>query len=358
MKLPAYSLSLRVGQVELDIPFTQSKSIWISPYDIYTEASIGATNALFPQQFVNNSFTFAGSGKGLELSGGRTTGGYHYSLAFIDQNTSGSAQGTNNNYVPSATGANFGGVGFASYSNFKDIYTSFQYRFNLERDQDSRNAIQAAGPTGPRDHTYLNIGSYWLYGRSVQRLAGATSDGIATIITAREPFYRVGGNATFNYRKMQINGLFMYGHDSNLLPIDASGNVVPLPVSGSTVPVGFIRGTPAKFNGGFADVEWLAYPWMMVLMRYDWVNSTGDRINALQTPPFTGSPFNAAYASTRNRFTPGVQFLIHANIKASFEYQFRPSQSVMAGTSPATGLPIAINPFHTNTAVAGLEFVY
>src|ERR1019366_852829 len=69
--------------------------------------------------------------------------------------------------VPTATGGNFGGVGVASDSNFKDIYTNLQYRFNLERDKESRNAIQAAGPTGPRDHTYLNVGSYWLYGRAL-----------------------------------------------------------------------------------------------------------------------------------------------------------------------------------------------
>ncbi len=361
MKLPPYFLSLRVGQVELDIPFTQSKSIWISPYDIYTQANVGAVNPAFPlQQFVNNAFTFAGSGKGIELSGGHTTGGYHYSIAFIDQNTTpGASQSNNNSYVPTATGSNFGGVGVASDSNFKDIYTNFQYRFNLERDKASRNAIQAAGPTGPRDHTYVNVGSYWLYGRSVQRLSGTTLDGLPTVITAREPFYRVGGNFTFNYRCcLQFNGLYMYGHDYNLLPIDANGFLVPLPVSGTPPPVGFIHSRPATFSGGFADVEWLAYPWMMVLFRYDGVNSTSDYVNALVPGGSTGSPFNGAASATRNRITPGVQFLIHANIKASFEYQFRPSQSVVIGTSPITGFPVAMNPFHTNTAVAGLEFVY
>ena len=359
MKLPAYSLSLRVGQVELDIPFTQSKSIWISPYDIYTQANVGAVNPAFPPQFVNNAFTFAGSGKGIELSGGHSTGGYHYSIAFIDQNTSGAPQASNNNYVPTATGGNFGGIGVASDSNFKDIYTNLQYRFNLERDKESRNAIQAAGPTGPRDHTYFNIGSYWLYGRSVQRLSGVTADGLPTVLTAREPFYRVGGNFTFNYRCcLQFNGLYMFGHDNNLLPIDANGLPVPLPVTGTPPPVGFIAGRPATFSGGFADVEWLAYPWMMVLMRYDAVNSNSDYINSLTPGGFSGSAFNGAASATRNRFTPGVQFLIHANIKASFEYQFRPSQSVVIATNPLTGLPIALNPFHTNTAVAGLEFVY
>lgn len=363
VKLPKYALNLRVGQFELDLPFTQARSIWISPYDIYTQANIGAVNSSFPlQQFVNNTFTFAGAGKGVELTGGYPTGGYRYSIAFVDQNTSGVPQGTNNPYAPTATGGNSGGVGVASDSNFKDIYTSLQYRFNLERDKESRNAIQAAGPSGPRDHTYLNIGGYSLYGRSVQRLLGATGDGTATVITAREPFYRVSGNLTFNYRNFQINALYMYGHDYNLLPIDSSGNLIPLPVSGPAVPVGFIHSTPATFSGGFIEADWLAYPWMYVLLRYDAVNSSSDRINGLirnaDGSGFTGAPFNAPFGQTRNRITPAVQFLVHANIKATVEYQFRPQQSVVVATNPVTGLPVALNPFRTNTLALGLEFVY
>lgn len=50
--------------------------------------------------------------------------------------------------------------------------------------------------------------------------------------------------------------------------------------------------------------------------------------------------------------TPG------ANIKAVAEYQFRPGQSVMVATNPITGLPMAVNSFHTNTLVLGFEFVY
>jgi hypothetical protein len=98
---------------------------------------------------------------------------------------------------------------------------------------------------------------------------------------------------------------------------------------------------------------------MYVMMRYDGVNSTSDRINGLITnPSFTRAPFNAPFASTRNRFTPAVQFLIHPNIKASIEYQFRPSQSVVIAMNPLTGLPVALNPFHTNTLVLGLDFAY
>jgi hypothetical protein len=338
LKLPQNVLNLRVGQFELEIPFTQARSIWTSPYDIYSQSNIGALNSVLPQQFVNNRYVLAETGKGVELSGGQHTGGYNYSLAFIDQ----------------------GGLGVQSNADFKDLYASFNYRFNLERDKDSRNAIQAAGPTGPRDHTYLNVGTYYFYGRSVQRLQGVGPDGTAALLTAREPFYRVGGNMTFNYRCcLQFNALYMFGHDMNLLPVDSAGNLIPLQSLGQVSPAGFVQGNAATFSGGFADVEWLAYPWMMVMMRYDGVNSSSDRFNALITnPSFTGSPFNGTFGATRNRFTPAVQFLIHANIKASFEYQFRPSQSVVIANNPVTGAPMAFNPFHTNTAVVGLDFAY
>src|SRR5271166_6948925 len=219
VKLPDHVLNVRIGQLELDIPFTQSKSIWVSPYDIYSQANIGVVNPAFNQQFVNSFATVASTAKGVEFSGGLHTGGYNYSIAFINQNTSGLGQDANpgSPYVPQATGSNNGGLGVASDANFKDIYASFNYRFNLEKDKQSRNSIQAAGPSGPRDHTYLNFGTYYFYGRSVQRLSGAALDGTPLVLTARQPFYRVGGNFTYNYRCcLQFNGLYMYGHDYNL----------------------------------------------------------------------------------------------------------------------------------------------
>ena len=362
-KLPQYALNLRVGQMELELPFTQAKSIWISPYDVYSQTAMNTM--LPPQQFVNNQFALANSVQGIELSGGRHTGGYNYSLAFVNQNTNGVQQYSNpgSPYIPQATGSNYGGVGVASDANFKDIYASFNYRFNLERDKQSREAIQAAGPTGPHDHTYVNFGDFYLYGRSVQRLLGATAEGTATVVTAREPFYRVGGNFTFNYRCcLQFNALYMYGHDNSVLPIDSTGALIPLQNLGTAVPIGFIQSTPATFSGGFADVEVLTYPWMYVMFRYDAVNSTSDRLNGLirnnDGSGFTGAPFNGPFNATRNRFTPAVQFLIHPNIKASFEYQLRPSQSVTVVTNRVNGSPVAVNPFHTNTLVIGLEFAY
>jgi hypothetical protein len=121
----------------------------------------------------------------------------------------------------------------------------------------------------------------------------------------------------------------MYGHDKNL-ELNGAGT-------------GFMTDpTPAHFNGGFLEADYLALPWLMTIMRYDRVQSTADFL--------TSNNYFQPASSTRNRVTPGVQFLIHANIKASFEYQIRPPQAFSGGTTTPQQ--------RTNQAVAGLEWVY
>jgi hypothetical protein len=317
LKLPKDALSLRVGQFELDLPFSPARSWNLSDWDIFAQPNIG-TGA----DFVNNGFTMDAAAQGVEFSGGHTYGGYHYSLAIVNQNTSGTAN----------QGANVGpgGDAFFSDSNFKDVYGRVSYRVNLERDKTSRNAVQAAGATGPRDHTYLDFGGFGFYGRSVQRISDGT-----TVFTAREPFYRVGGNASFNYRNFNLLGVFMYGRDRNLIPADTS--------------TGFTGAPSVHFGGGFVEGDYLALPWLMAIMRWDNVNSASDRLNGVDA-----AGYFAPYHSTRQRITPGVQFLIHSNIKAAFEYQIRPQQAVI---DPDTGA-VVTGPLRTNSAVAGLDFAF
>ncbi len=335
LKLPTDALSLRVGQFELDLPFSPARSWNLSGWDIYDQPNIGAMNGAFPQQNVSNAFALSNAAQGVEFSGGHTYRGYHYSLAIVNQNTGGTP-GSGANVPPVVT--------YVSDSNFKDLYGRFSYRFNLERDRASRNEIQAAGATGPRDHTYLNLGTLYFYGRSVQRFSGLASDGVTqTVVTAREPFYRVGGDFSVNYRTFNLFGQFLYGHDQNLLP------------TGLPLPAAFVGSRAATFSGGFLEADYLAYPWMMAIMRWDEVTSNADRVNGIgadiNNPPPT--PFFSPVHSARHRFTPGVQFLIHANIKTSFEYQIRPQQVVYDSSGKAL-----TSPFRTNSAVAGLEFVY
>src|SRR5207237_5617487 len=147
--------------------------------------------------------------QGIEFSGGHQYGGYHYSLAIVNQNTSGNAAAPAN-ISPVTT--------FVSDSNFKDLYARFSYRFNLERDPASRNEIQAAGTTGPRDHTYLNLGTLYFYGRSVQRASGLESDGVTqSVITAREPFYRVGGDFSFYYYSFNLFEQYLRSRDLDMI---------------------------------------------------------------------------------------------------------------------------------------------
>jgi len=310
-------------------------------------------NSLVPlQQNINNQFVFASAAKGIELSGGHQYGGYHYSVAVVNQNTSGIGQSSNTSpYVPSATGGANGGVGFASDSSFKNIYARFAYRFNLEKDTESRNAVQAAGQMGPRDHTYLSLGTFYLNGNSAQRFYGAVdSSGSQSILTAREPYFRTGADFSFNFRTFNLFGVYLYGRDDNLMPVDASGNFIPLPLSSTgPFPVAFASSVRSSYYGGFLQADYLFLPWIMAIGRWDSVHSEADRINAMALA--TGTPYFGALQATRNRFTPGMQFLIHPNIKASFEYQFRPKQTVLVSGDASTA-------FRLNTFLVGLEFVY
>ena len=341
VKLPADSLRLKVGQFELDLPFSQARSWNLSGWDIFSQANIGIQNGLRSPQFVNNGSSLEDAANGAEISGGHIYQGYHYSVAVFDQNTGGV-------FVSPPNIDPQNGVSFNSDSNFKDMYGRFVYRFNLEQDKTSRDGVQAAGATGPRDHTYLALGTFYYYGRTAQSVPGVLGDGVTpTVFTVREPFYRIGGDVNFNYRTFNVFGVYVAAHDHNLVPVTAVG------AQGVT---SFTPGAPATFSGGFAEADYLALPWLMAIMRWDQVKSTADQVNFIQYDPTAppGSSFFSPYRATRNRFTPGAQFLIHANIKASVEYQIRPQQIVY---NPATGV-ILTGPFRTNALVTGLEFVY
>ena len=96
----------------------------------------------------------------------------------IDDNSGGIDQSSNTSpYVPSATGGANGGVGFGSSAGFKTIYSRLSYRFNLERNSESRHAIQAAGATGPHDHTYLTFGSFYLIWEIAAAIRGSHRHG-------------------------------------------------------------------------------------------------------------------------------------------------------------------------------------
>jgi hypothetical protein len=293
--LPKDALNFRMGQFEIDLPFTQARTINLSNYDIYGEPS----NAM-ALGTANNPLVFSSTQRGIELSGYPNDGYLEYSVAVLN--------GSNNS---------------TALRNSKDIYVRVAKRWNLERDPEARKEVRAAGPTGPRDHTSMRIGSFYYYGRNAlndDRLL------FPTLGTIHEPFYRIGGDFRFKYHdRFELWGLGMYGHDVNHIILTSD-----------TLPTGFIHATPVTFSGGFAEAEYWFYPWAIGLMRYDVVDSPTDFLNGVSRH------------NTRNRFSPGMQFLIRANIKWAFEYQHRWEQPV----------PSSNQFFRANGFVTGIDFVF
>ena len=114
----------------------------------------------------------------------------------------------------------------------------------------------------------------------------------------------------------------MYGHDANLIPNSDTG--------------GLDHGRAVTFTGGFGQAEYFVFPWLIGIMRYDFVNSPADFLNGLSEE------------TTRNRFSPGVQVLVRDNIKTIFEYQRRSEQSA--------GVPGQF--FRPNGMVIGIDYSF
>jgi len=299
--LPKNALNVRAGQFELDLPFTQARTIYPSGYDVYNQTSVAG-----PLGTTNNPFVLGTPQRGIEFDGFPNNGNFTWSVAIIDGTNS--AYGLNNTLVA---------------RNTKDVYVRVSQRFNLERDPESRKAVQAAGPTGPRDHTSIRLGAFYYYGENQQNYGSSQLSFLGTI---SEPFYRVGGDLRFKYRKMELFALGMVGHDDNHL------------VNTTAMTIG-----PAHaltYTGGFAGSNFWIFPWLIAYMRYDFVNSPTDFANAV------------SQYRTRNRYSPGFQVLVRANIKVFGEYQYTWGRPY---TDPVTGNTLFYRP---NAFVTGIDYLF
>jgi hypothetical protein len=146
LHLPKDSLNVRFGQFELDLPFTQARTIYLSDYDVFDQANVAGAAGT-----TTNPFILGAPQRAIEFGGYPNDGNFMWSVAVTN----------GNNDSPAAR-------------NTKDVYLRSSYQFNLERDPQSRHAIQAAGPTGPHDHTSLRVGGFYYHGDNVQNI-GATA---------------------------------------------------------------------------------------------------------------------------------------------------------------------------------------
>jgi hypothetical protein len=289
--LPKDALNVRFGQFELDLPFSQARSINLSDYDIYDQASFAGD-----QGSTDNPFVFAEPQRGIELSGYPNDGNFAWSVALVNGSTE----------TPTTR-------------NSKDIYIRVSQRFNLERDAAARKEVQAAGPTGPRDHTSIRFGGFYYRGRNALNIDQSLFPEFGTI---QESFYRAGGDFRFKYRQFELYGLGMYGRDDNVIP-----NVDTLSLD---------SGPPVTFSGGFAQAQYWFYPWLIGIMRYDVVNSPTDYLNG------------ASRHFSRNRLGPGIQLLVRANVKVAFEYQRKWEQLI----------PDSAEFFRANMFATGIDYSF
>jgi hypothetical protein len=313
-RLPKNSLNVRFGQFEPDLPFSQARTYYLSGYDVFAEPAFSQApcgGAATVCQTTHNPFILGSPQRGIEFGGTPNNGNFNWSVAYLD-----------------GTGSNYGLGGALTARNTKDVYLRASYKFNLERDPESRNAIQAAGPTGPRDHTSIRVGAFYYHGTNQQNYGNSLFPLNPTIGVIQEPFYRVGGDIRFRYRKLELYGVGVTGHDDNHL-VDTTG-------------AGTITKTNAvTFTGGFIAGNYWIYPWLITTMRYDFVNSPSDFVNGLSR------------YRTRNTFRPGYQILVRANIKVVGEYQ-RHWEPASYGTD-ASGNPLYYRP---NTFVTGIDYVF
>ncbi len=297
--VPQNDLNIRFGQFELDLPFTQARTINLTNYAVISEtASVGGLAGT-----TNNPLTLGSPQTGVEIGGYPNQGNTWWSVAMVD--------GENAVY---GTGAPTTG------HNSKDLYGHISQRFNLERDPAVRKEVQAAGPTGVRDHTSIRFDGFGYYGQNELNKDGTLIPGLPAF---HEPFYRAGGAFDFKYQsKFELWGLFERGHDTNK-QLNGDGTAL-------------VSATPVTFTGGFAEAEYWVYPWLVGIMRYDAVNSPADYQNG------------ASRLRTRNSFEPEVEIMVRPNIKIEAQYTYNYEQPVASGATF----------FRANQLLTGVDFIF
>jgi hypothetical protein len=324
--LPLNALNVRFGQFEVDLPFSQARSIYPSAYDAFSEKAVApgtpCGGAVTVCQTTNNPFFLGTPQRGIEFGGYPNNGNFTWSVAFVD--------GTNSSYgVPSTTvnGVVVAGVPSLTARNTKDVYVRVSQKFNLERDPESRNGVQASGPTGPHDHTSIRVGGFYYQGWNQLNFGGAQFGLLGTRNgTFNEPFYRAGGDIRFRYRsRLEVFGVGLVGHDNNHTVDTVAQTITHAPA--------------VTYTGGFVGTNVWIYPWMIAYMRYDFVNSPTDFANGI-------SRFR-----TRNRYSPGFQLLVRANIKVIGEYQYHWAEP-FTNTEGNTAF------FRPHSFVGGIDYVF
>src|SRR6202162_2243238 len=111
--LPNKALNVRFGQFELDLPFTQARTIYPSGYDVFGETSVAVPPGGGLVATANNPCAIGDVQRGVELGGYANNQNFSWSVALNN------GTGTGN---------------FPTLRNTKDVYARVSQKVNLERD--------------------------------------------------------------------------------------------------------------------------------------------------------------------------------------------------------------------------------
>ena len=211
LKLPKDSLSVRVGQFELDLPFTQARSYNLSPYDIYSQANIGAMNSMVALQAKRQQPVHVcqrGEGNRAErrapkwrlpLLPGR---GRSKHLQRRSAREYKSLRALRHRWCERR-------CRFRLRLQFQELLRALvvslqsRTRFGKPARGSGRRCYRPARPYVPQRRIVLSV---WEVAPTIRRrhCPGESHD-----LQVQEPYYRTGGDWNFNFRKLNVYGLYM-----------------------------------------------------------------------------------------------------------------------------------------------------
>lgn len=308
-----YLLNLKVGKIELDLPFSEHRSPTLnSPMAMYhyqpgtpytTTIGLSAT-----RQYNNpNSFALGENSPGIELAGitktSFTKGFFRYSLAGLSTNTFSG---------PLCPG---GGGGCGTGGRNINFYGHMTQSFG-----------------GYGIVTGQRIGVFGVYGNAPTRVNAACPECIA-VGASNQPFSRVGVDVSLTFDgQWNLFGAFMHGNDSRNL----------------FMAQGIPNAQGASWNGAFVELDWyptqlpfLGIPGLLFSYRYDVIR------NSKQGDPTFAKNFNDV-----DSHTGMLRYYIHQSSRTDLafhlEYTYYRAQGVGTGGGALNG----------QTTLVGLDFAY
>ena len=283
-------VNLKIGKFELDLPFSEHRSLTLNTAYVvyhYTTGSpytAGLGNVSNLSAAADHSdFALGDNQEGFELMGHTNdgVGTFRYAVAGLG----------NNNLHSDPFG--FGGDRLEFYGHITQSYGGW------------------GASSGQR------VGLFGFYGQAPTKnfLGAAGGSG------GNYDFYRAGADASLHWARVNLMLLYMHGWENhNLACLQNKG-------TGDCAPVASWQN--ASWDGGFAEISYLATPRLMLVYRYDLVN------NQHQIDGTLPGNFNNVGSHTAT-----VRYLVFASTRTEVWWhgEFNESETKSISRDPGSGL--------------------